>query len=113
MKTLESKIRSMNREILQIKTSHMVASSLKTFYGVYYYDADFDNLTHIYEISYAPGTNTIMTWLGWSWGTSSTVLGEIINNKQYLYDIHPLHTSNTDTFALFSTRQIVGVRKIQ
>lgn len=113
MDTLESKIRSLNREILQIKTSHAVASSLKTFYGVYYYDADFDDYTHIYEISYTPGTNTIMTWLGWSWGTSSTVLGEIRNDKQFLYDIQPLHTSSSDTFALFSTRQILSVRKIQ
>ena len=112
METLEYKIRFINREILRLKTAHPIASSLKTYYGEYYWVEGSRPGVDIYEITYAPGTNTIMTWSGWAWGTSGgIILGEVQNDKQRFYDWNPYHTpSYTADFSIFSTRPILSVR---
>ena len=114
MKTIEETIREYNREILALKTSHNVASTLKTYLGIFSYVAGTDENIHLYEITYEDGTNPIMTWTAWADNsrTGDLVLTVPQNNKQILYDIRPTHDED-DEFALFSTRTISSVRRIQ
>lgn len=113
MNNIESKIRAMNREILDLKTAHPVVSSLRTFYGVFTFREGSRTGTDIYEITYASGTNTIMTWSGWAWNVSQggLLLGAPLDDKQRFYDIDPYHFEN-DTFSIFSTRPILSVQYI-
>lgn len=111
MINLENKIRELNREILRLKTAHPVASSMITFYGVYNYANDDDGKTHIYEITYVEGEQPILTTQAFGDRVYSNLFGEPVGNKQLMYDMDAHHWGN-DQFALFSTRQILGVRKI-
>lgn len=113
MSTIESKIRELNREILRLKTAHPVASSLRTFYGIYTFVEGARTGTDVYEITFVDGANTIMTWNGWTWGVDQGGLtfGEVMNNKQRFYDIEPFHGSD-DEYTIFSTRQILSVTYI-
>lgn len=111
---LEKKIRSMNREILNLKTSHPVASNMITFYGSFNWSPDqtqgYSN--HIYEITYVAGNQPIMTWIAYSDSNIGWVkFGEPNGNKQYMYDTGSWHEEG-EKFGLLSTRQILGIRKI-
>lgn len=108
---LDKKIREMNQEILRLKTAHPIVSNMITFYGEYIWDGDWDNKTHIYEITYTIGDQPIMTWEAYPSRGWSLLFGEPSGNKQLMYDMDAAHTQG-DTYALFSTRQIVSVRKI-
>lgn len=112
MISLESKIREFNREILRLKTAHPVASSMITFYGVYDYAGDDDGKTHVYEITYVDGEQPILTTEAFSDRIYEILFGEPVGNKQLMYDMDAHHTVGFDKFALFSTRQILSVRKI-
>lgn len=111
MANLEGKIRELNREILRLKTAHPVASSMITFHGVYDYAPDDDGKTHIYEITYVEGEQPILTTQAFNDRTWDNLFGEPNGNKQLMYDMDAHHW-NDDQFALFSTRQILSVRKL-
>lgn len=112
---LEQKIRELNKEILMLKTAHPFVSSMITFYGNYTWDGDktqgYSN--HIYEITYVDGTQPIMTWLAYSEQSNNgwVMFGEPNGNKQLMYDTGSWHEVG-EKYALLSTRQIIGVRKI-
>lgn len=105
---LESKIRELNREILRLKTSHPIASNMITFYGIYAWAGG----ERTYEITYVEGNQPIMTWVLFSKlsSTGYILLREPVGNKQIMID--ELGNGQGETYALLSTRQILGVRLI-
>lgn len=111
MTNLESEIREMNREILNLKTAHQMVSNMITFFGQYTWDGDWDNKNHTYEITYVDGTQPIMTFDAEPHRVYDLLFGEPSGNKQIMYDMDAAHRAG-DTYALFSTRQILSIRKI-
>ena len=111
MDNLEKKIRSMNREILAIKTAQPVVANMITYYGEFEWIGDSDLKTHKYEITYVDGTQPIMTFQAFSDRDWDLLFGVPNGNKQIMYDMQAAHSFGS-TFALFSTRKIVSVRKL-
>lgn len=109
--TLDGKIKQFNREILALKTSHPVASNMMTFYYEFTFDNDQDGQNHKYEITYMSGTQPIITVGTFSNNTWDTLLGDVVSDKQVLFDMRAYHENN-ETYGLVSTRQIMGVRKL-
>jgi hypothetical protein len=124
METLEKKIKEMNREILRLKTSHPMASGMKTFWAehtfeleAYVSDPYAPAVYHSYyfEITYIDGAQPILTdwtplynsnvWLGMA------VLEAPSNNKQILV-IWDTGYGNIVELAFNSSRQILGIRRI-
>lgn len=105
---LESKIRELNREVLNIKTSHPIASNMITFYGTFTWAGGEKS----YEITYVEGSQPIMTWILYSKlsNTGYVIFKEPIGNKQIMID--ELGNGQGETFALLSTRQILSVRVV-
>lgn len=109
---IESKIREMNREILNLKTAHNVKSNMITYYGKFTYDMDTDDKTHTYEITYVDGEQPIMTMLIDAPSAYATIFSIPEGNKQIMYDMKADHLSDYTYFSLLSTRRIVSVRKL-
>lgn len=109
--SIEQKIRQMNREILQLKTAHPVASNMITFYQEFTFDNDLDNKTHRYEITYVDGTQPILTVEAYSNNAWDLLFSDVVNNKQIMYDMNASH-SGGEKFGIISTRQIYSIRKL-
>lgn len=109
---IEQKIRQMNREILRLKTAHPVAANMITYYYEFTFDNDSDNQNHQYEISYASGTQPILTVEAYSNRSWELLFGEVANDKQIMFDMDASH-SNDEKFGIISTRQIIAIRKLQ
>lgn len=111
MDTLESKIRMMNREVLALKTSQPLGSSMKTYYGRYQLPLVGDDKRHYYEITYVPSSQPIMTEV-YSDTTASLVLFTPNGNKQRMCDLRPDTLEMEREVLIMSSRQILGIRKI-
>lgn len=113
MANIEQKIREMNREILRIKTSHPVKSNMKTFWGNYNFLQSSTLSTHTYEITYADGTQPILTIIANALNGNEfeVIFREPSGNKQIMIDTGGHHESDT-RYTLLSTRQILGVRRL-
>lgn len=112
MNNLESKIRGLNREILNLKTAHPLKANMITFYGEYHYKHEWDNRNHKYEITYVEGDQPIITFQLYNGSFFDSIFGEPVGNKQIMYDINAAHAEGKDLFVLASTRQILSVRYI-
>lgn len=111
METLESKIKMMNREILSLKTSCPLSSSMRTYYGKYSLPVLGDNKIHTYEITYTPSTQPIMTQIYCN-SNFSFVLLSPVGDKQKICDIRLNSYEGDREVLVMSSRQILGVRKI-
>ena len=128
MQTLEKKIRELNREILALKTSQPLVAGMRTFWAQYIFELEalvpdpYDppiHTTYYYEITYSSGSQPILTDIGSSidmdpdsgvW-LGMAVLESPKDNKQILA-IWSTGYGDTVAFWFCSTRQILGVRKI-
>lgn len=110
---LESKIKELNREILRLKTAHPVASNMITFYGVFKMPDPGSAKIMKLEITYVEGNQPIMTWIGYSFNSNSGYInfGEPVGNKQIMYAASP-SIETGENYSLFSTRQILGIRRV-
>jgi hypothetical protein len=112
MKTLEKKVRDLNREILNLKSSHLLKSNMITFIGKFNYHPDWDNQNHYYEITYVEGNQPIITCPVFKDRFFESLLFlEPQGNKQIMIDIDATHYEGR-SFILESTRQILSVRYI-
>lgn len=112
MKTLESNIRMMNREVLALKTAQPIGSSMKTYYGQYQLPTVGDDKRHYFEITYAPSSQPIMTEVYCNSG-DSLVLFSPVGNTQKMGDLRPDTLAYDREVLIMSSRQILGVRKIR
>ncbi len=110
---LESKIRELNREILRLKTAHPVVSNMITFYGIFTWPNPGGAKLLSFEITYVDGTQPIMTWIGYAYNTNPGYVnfGEPSGNKQIMYACAP-SVEEGHNYSLFSTRKILGVRRL-
>lgn len=119
MKTLENKIRELNREILRLKTSHPMSSGMKTFWGEYTLELEqTQNRSHTFyfEITYVEGAQPILTNIMTNYN-STTWIGMMVlespsNNKQILAIWSAGWQEYILEIIISSSRQILGVRRI-
>lgn len=123
MNTIESKIKTMNREILALKTSHPLSSSMKTFWGEYTFELSQlapDEYSHVYhtdyfEITYMDGNQPILSSVIANYNSDvyigMFVLESPVNNKQVLAIWGTGHGVIVEAI-ISSSRQILGVKKI-
>lgn len=112
MDTLESKIRMMNREVLALKTSQPLGSSMKTYYGRYKLPSVGDDKRHYFEITYVPSSQPIMTEVYCN-ATLSVILFTPNGDTQRMCDLRPDPIEDEEREVLImSSRQILGIRKI-
>lgn len=111
MDTLEKKIRELNREVLRLKTSQPLGSSMKSFYSTLTITYPGDGKNHEYEITYADGEQPILTNI-YSSTTNMFVLLKPNGNVQRLIDSRTYAIEVTSSITILSSRQILGVRKI-
>ena len=123
MDTLEKKIRMLNREILALKTSHPLKSFFRTFWAEFTITIPVSDYSQIqyYEITYADGSQPILAdvgasideeGIGQAWPGMFN-LESPIGNKQILVVWSYYQTEEQTIYATIqSTRQILGVRKI-
>lgn len=113
MNTLENQIREMNKEILNLKTGHLVVSSMITYHGWFNFVESEESQTVIYEITYVEGNQPIITFTGYADGIQGELtFGEPDGNKQLMYDFEGWHTAPYNRFELLSTRQILSIRRV-
>lgn len=119
MDTLEKKIRELNREILRLKTSHPMASGMKTFWAEHTFELEeitpHAYKSYYYEITYVDGYQPILTdwmplansntWVGMA------VLEAPVNNKQ-LFVVWDTGYGQIIEIAFNSSRQILGIRRV-
>ena len=84
-----------------------------TFYGVFQWPDPEGAKVCSFEITYVAGDQPIMTWVGYSFGTNPgyILFGEPNGNKQIMYATASAMDPGVN-YALFSTRQIVSVRRL-
>lgn len=123
METLEKKIRSLNREVLALKTSHPLKSWFKTFWHEFTIDIPIDDhqMTLYYEVTYVEGDQPILTdvaasvdedMIGFAW-PGIFKLESPVGNKQIFVVFSYSTQDGYRIYATFqSTRQIMGIRKI-
>lgn len=110
---LESKIREFNRAILQIKTSHPVVSNMIAYWGKYTWPDPGSSKLLKFEITYVDGGQPIITWIGETFsGTVGYILfGEPSGNKQIMWAGSSSVVAG-ENYTLYSTRKIIGIRRI-
>lgn len=124
MAVLDKKIRELNREILALKTSHPMASGMKTFWGEFtleleaYVHDEYDPAqfhTYYFEIEFVEGQQPILTNVFANYNTTTwigmMVLESPYNNKQILA-VWDTGYGNIIEIALSSSRQILGLRRV-
>lgn len=119
METLEKKIRELNREILRLKTSHPMASGMKTFWAEHTFELEevtpHATTSYYFEITYVDGYQPILTdWMPLE--NSATWIGMAVleapaNNKQ-LFVICDTGYGEILELAFNSSRQILGIRRV-
>jgi hypothetical protein len=119
METLEKKIRELNREILRLKTSHPMASGMKTFWAEHTFELEEVSphayTSYYFEITYVDGNQPILTdWMplenSWTW-VGMAILEAPMNNKQ-LFVVWDSGYGGIIEVAFNSSRQILGIRKV-
>lgn len=123
MDTLEKKIRSLNREVLALKTSHPLKSWFKTFWHELTIEipANEHQQTLYYEITYIDGDQPILTdvaasidenMIGFAWPGIFN-LESPVGNKQIFVVFSYAESDGLNVYATFqSTRQIMSIRRI-
>lgn len=124
MDTLEKRIRELNREILRLKTSQPLISGMKTWWAQHTFELEAIvpdpyspqvNTSYYFEITYADGTQPILTDVGVVADTNvwlaMAVLEEPVGNKQVFVIWDTGYGSTVDLW-FSSTRQIMGIRRI-
>lgn len=108
MKSLDNTIKKMNREILALKTSQPLSSSMRTFYHLMTVTLTDEELQY-FEITYVPGTQPIMT-RAYCDSSANIVLFSVDGDKQRFCNSRT-YNGETDIL-LLTTRQILGVRRV-
>lgn len=111
MDNLESKIRFLNREILNLKTSAPLGSAMKTFYAEYELNYEGDEKIHTYEITYADSSQPIMTAI-YCDNSDGIVAFAPNGNKQIISDTATAQIELERIVLFCSSRQILGIRKL-
>lgn len=123
MDNLEKKIRTLNREILALKTAHPLKSFFKTFWAEFEIEIPVSDhyVSQYYEITYVDGSQPILADIGAS--TDENFIGQswpgMFNlespsgNKQILVIWSYDQPDGLTLYATIqSTRQIMSIRRI-